>query len=126
MQWIDWVVVVVPLLGILGVAYYTQRFVRGVADYISAGRCAGRYLLTSASGEAGAGVTNTVGNVEKYMLTGFVALFWDSLITPILLILAITGFVTYRYRQTRVLTLAQFFNIMAVRIRDEHDDGTVR
>jgi solute:Na+ symporter, SSS family len=109
MQWIDWVVVVVPLLGILGVAYYTQRFVRGVADYISAGRCAGRYLLTSASGEAGAGVTNTVGNVEKYMLTGFVALFWDSLITPILLILAITGFVTYRYRQTRVLTLAQFF-----------------
>lgn len=101
--------VLVPLLGVLGLAIYTQRFVRGVADYISAGRCAGRYLLTSASGEAGSGVTNTVGNVEKYMLAGFVMLFWESLVTPVVLILAITGFVVYRYRQTRVLTLAQFF-----------------
>jgi SSS family solute:Na+ symporter len=109
MHWIDWIMVVVPLLAVFGLAIYTQRFVRGVADYISAGRCAGRYLLTSASGEAGSGVTNTVGNVEKYVLMGFVGLFWESLVTPLVLILAITGFVIYRYRQTRVLTLAQFF-----------------
>jgi SSS family solute:Na+ symporter len=109
MHWIDWLMVAIPLVGLVGLAVYTQRFVHGVADYISAGRCAGRYLLTSASGEAGSGVTNSVANIEKFMIAGFVAFFWDGLITPIILLLSIIGFVTYRYRQTRVLTLAQFF-----------------
>lgn len=109
MHWLDWLIVAVPLIGVLALAFYTQRFVRGVADYISAGRCAGRYLLTNASGEAGSGVCNSVANIEKFMICGFVLLYWDSLILPVALLLTITGFVIYRYRQTRALTLAQFF-----------------
>jgi SSS family solute:Na+ symporter len=109
MHWIDWLVTVVPMVGILALAYYTQRFVRGVADYISAGRCAGRYLLTNAGGEAGSGVCNSVANIEKFMICGFVLLYWESLILPLAILLMITGFVSYRYRQTRALTLAQFF-----------------
>jgi SSS family solute:Na+ symporter len=97
------------MAGVFALAYYTQRFVRGVADYISAGRCAGRYLLTNAGGEAGAGVCNTVANIERFMICGFVLLFWESLILPVGILLMITGFVIYRYRQTRALTLAQFF-----------------
>lgn len=109
MHWIDWLVVLVPMAGVFALAFYTQRFVRGVADYISAGRCAGRYLLSTAGGEAGSGVCNTVANVEKFMICGFVLFFWESLILPVSILLMITGFVGYRYRQTRVLTLAQFF-----------------
>lgn len=109
MHWIDWFVVIVPMAGMFALAYYTQRFVRGVADYISAGRCAGRYLLTNAGGEAGSGVCSTVANVERFMICGFVLLFWESLILPVGILLMITGFVIYRYRQTRALTLAQFF-----------------
>lgn len=68
MHWVDWVITAIPLIGVLAVAVYTQRFVRGVADYISAGRCAGRYLLTNAGGEAGSGVCNSVANIEKFMI----------------------------------------------------------
>lgn len=101
--------VLVPLIGIMLLALYTRRYVRGVSDHISAGRCAGRYLLTSSDAAASSGLTSTVGNVQRFMIIAFVGIFWDGLLTPLALLLAITGFVVYRYRQTRVLTLAQFF-----------------
>jgi SSS family solute:Na+ symporter len=101
--------IIVPLVGILALTHYTKRYVQNVADFISAGRCARRYLLSNAVGESGSGVCNTVGIVERLMIAGFVVVFWDGLMTPLILLLAVTGFVIYRYRQTRVLTLAQFF-----------------
>lgn len=109
MHWIDWSLVVIPLVALMALALYTRRFVRGVADYIAGGRCAGRYLLANASGEAGSGVTNTIGNFQKFLISGFVLIFWEKLTVPVALILGISGFVVYRYRETRCLTVAQFF-----------------
>jgi hypothetical protein len=37
--------------------------------------------------------------------------FWDRLSTPIILLIGISGFVVYRYRETRAMTLAQFFEM---------------
>src|SRR5438093_3878568 len=45
------------------------------------------------------------------MVSGFAMAFWNSLTIPITLLVAISGFVLYRYRQTRALTLAQFFEM---------------
>jgi SSS family solute:Na+ symporter len=108
---IDWILVIVPLLMVIGLAAYTQRYVKGVADFVSAGRCAGRYLLANARGEAGSGVTNTISNFEMIMISGFIVGFWSKLTIPVALIVGITGFVFYRYRQTRAMTIAQFFEM---------------
>ena len=50
---IDWILVVVPiaLVAFVSFAVYTRRFVKSVADFLSGGRCAGRYLLANARGE---------------------------------------------------------------------------
>ena len=45
MQNIDWVLVIVPLVIVFGFAVYTQRYVKSVADFLSGGRCAGRYVF---------------------------------------------------------------------------------
>lgn len=111
MHWIDWTLVALPLVGLLALALYTRRFVRGVADFVSAGRCAGRYLLANAGGEAGSGVTNTVSHFEQIMVAGFIVLFWSKLSIPVALIVGITGFCVYRYRETRAMTVAQFFEM---------------
>ncbi len=55
MHWIDWVIVIVPLVAIVWLAFYCRRFVRGVVDYLSAGRVAGRYVLTVGDMTAGLG-----------------------------------------------------------------------
>src|SRR5262245_34706280 len=111
MQSIDWILVAVPILLILLFALYTRRFVKSVADFLAGGRCAGRYLIANAFGESASGVANTTSKFEIVLVSGFVMTFWDTLRLPIVLIVAVSGFVLYRYRQTRALTLAQFFEM---------------
>jgi SSS family solute:Na+ symporter len=108
---IDWILVFIPLLIVLAFALYTNRYVKGVADFLSGGRCAGRYLLANAKGEADSGLASTMSRFEIFLISGFVTTYWEKLTYPIVLLVAISGFVLYRFRETRALTLAQFFEI---------------
>ena len=42
---------------------------------------------------------------------GFTAAWWDMMLLPIVVIVAATGWVQYRFRQTRAMTMAQFFEM---------------
>lgn len=53
MFWLDWILVVIPLLIVVWVALKGQKYVRGVSDFLAAGRCAGRYVVSVAGAEAG-------------------------------------------------------------------------
>src|SRR5690606_1321196 len=46
---------------------------------------------------------------EVVLVSGFVLNFWEKISIPVLLLVGISGFVVYRFRETRALTLAQFF-----------------
>lgn len=111
MHWIDWTLVTLSLFAVLAIGAYARRFVRGVADFMSGGRSAGRYLLTVARGEMFAGAVMFVATFEVVTKSGFVTTWWSALYLPIALVLGISGFVVYRYRETRALTLSQFFEI---------------
>jgi Na+/proline symporter len=111
MQWIDWLLVIAPLAFVIAFAVYTRRYVHDVVDFLAGGRCAGRYLLANARGEADSGLANTMARFEVILVSGFVLNFWEKLTTPVVLLLAITGFVIFRYRETRAMTLAQFFEM---------------
>jgi len=111
MHLIDWLLVSLPLLGLFFVAIYTKRYMKGVADFLSGGRLAGRYLLAVAKGEQGVGAVVFVALFEIIAKSGFVLTWWGWLSIPITLIVSISGWVIYRFRETRALTLAQFFEI---------------
>lgn len=111
MHWIDWLFIAIPLALVMGIVLYTRKYMRSVADFLSSGRLAGRYLLTVARGELGSGAVVFVASFELMSQAGFTVAFWNILNTPLLLILSLTGFVIYRYRETRVMTLAQFFEV---------------
>jgi len=96
---------------LLWVATYTRKYMRGVADFLSGGRMAGRYLLAVAKGEQGAGPVVFVALFELISKSGFITTWWGFLSIPLGMILAISGWVNYRFRETRALTLAQFFEI---------------
>ena len=111
MQLIDWLLICVPLLGLLFVAIYTTKYMRGVVDFLSGGRMAGRYLLAVAKGEQGVGAVVFVAFFEMISKSGFVLAWWGWLSIPVTLVVSISGWVIYRFRETRALTLAQFFEI---------------
>lgn len=111
MAWIDWVGFMVPLVAVVLIAKVTGRYLKSVADYMAGGRLAGRYMLCVARGEMASGAVVFVMFFEIFNQAGFTYLWWMWMTTPALLLLAITGFVVYRYRETRALTLAQFFEM---------------
>jgi solute:Na+ symporter, SSS family len=111
MQWIDWMIVGTLLLVVIATGIFTKRYVRGVADYLSANRCAGRYLLTVAQGMAGLSAVAFVANYEQFYQSGFPGFWWRNLLIVVLLLVALSGFIRYRFRETRALTMAQFFEM---------------
>lgn len=111
MQLIDWILISVPLLILLGVAVRTRRCLKGVADFLSGGRLAGRYLLAVARSEQGVGAVVFVATFEVISKSGFTLTWWNWLSFPVLFIIGISGWIVYRFRETRALTLAQFFEI---------------
>ena len=111
MTWLDWCIVIIPLLIVLTIGLKSQRYVKSVADFLAAGRVAGRYVICVASGEAGMGLISLVAVWEKYYMVGFAINFWSTIATPLGLIMALTGYCTYRFRETRAMTMGQFFEM---------------
>lgn len=111
MSLIDWMIAIGPVLLVAGVGAYCQRYARSVVNFISGGRSAGRYLLAIAAGELGVGAAVFVGAFEMIGKSGFTLNWWGAISGPIGLIITISGFVIYRFRETRAMTLAQFFEI---------------
>tara|TARA_R100000027_G_scaffold66167_3_gene61646 strand:- start:12672 stop:14732 length:2061 start_codon:yes stop_codon:yes gene_type:complete len=111
LHWIDWTIIGAMLAFMLGIAIRTKFLNRSVADFLVGNRCAGRYLLTMASGMSGLGAITIAANFEKFYASGFAGVWWGQILVPLSLILALSGFVIYRYRETRAMTMAQFFEM---------------
>lgn len=108
---LDWTIVAVFVGGFALLALHLKRYTRSVADFLAANRCAGRYLLTVAEGASGIGAISLIAQFEVYYHAGFVPAFWMLMLLPTALIISLSGWVIYRYRQTRAMTLAQFFEM---------------
>ena len=108
---IDWSIVAALTIFITGMAIYSRRYTRSVADFLAANRCAGRYLLTIARGEVGASAVAMVAYFELFYQAGFTGIWWQMMALPTTLIIVLSGFVIYRFRQTRAMTVAQFFQM---------------
>jgi len=108
---IDWVLVAALPLVLALAAFATRRHAQSVSGFLAADRCAGRYLITVAYGMAQVGVISLVWFWQQYYDVGFTSIFLGFMEGPALIIMALSGWVIYRYRQTRALTLAQFLEM---------------
>ncbi len=111
MQQLDWFIVAGFFFILLIGALKTRKYTKSVSGFLAAERCGGRYIISMANAMAGLGVISLVYWFEMYHEAGFTAYWWGSMTEPALIILALSGFVYYRFRQTRALTLAQFFEM---------------
>jgi len=106
---VDWSIVI-AVLGVMIVGVFLSRqHMKSVADFLAAGRTAGRYAISIATGIAGLGAITIVGLLEMNYVAGFSMTWWGFTMSVVILILTVSGWVIYRFRQTRALTLAQFF-----------------
>ena len=111
MHWIDWVITCVPIMVVMIIGWRTHRYMTGVADFLTAGRVAGRYVVSVAGGEAAMGLVSLVALFEVYYNSGFAFQFWHGISAPIGLFLGLSGYCVYRFRETRAMTMGQFFEM---------------
>ncbi len=108
MSWVDWAVVLAVMALFTTMAVIANRLTRSVSDYLVAGRCAGRYMLTMASGMEWIGAINIVAMFQVYYTGGFPCMWWVMFSTPFIVYMCVSGWGVYRFRETRSLTIAQF------------------
>jgi SSS family solute:Na+ symporter len=111
MHALDWTIVALLVAVLLGAAFYTARFTRTVSAFLAAERCGGRYLIATANAMAGTGVISVVYWFELHYEVGFTGVWWSSMTEPALIVIALSGWIVYRFRQTRAMTMAQFFEM---------------
>lgn len=111
MHWIDWIILAIPMAAVFWIGFKSQRYVRGVADFLTAGRAAGRYVVSVASGEAAMGLISLVALYEAMYKSGFGYSFWQQIALPIGMVMSLTGYCTYRFRETRAMTMGQFLEM---------------
>ena len=111
MHFVDWLIVALPLALVLLVSAKTRKYTRSVADFMSASRVAGRYLVATSTGESAYGATSVIGQFELFFYSGFTLQWWLTANNAVWLFIVLSGFIVYRYRESRAMTLAQFFEI---------------
>ena len=83
MHLLDWIIVLVPVTLILVVGITTHFYMKSVADFMSGGRLAGRYLLAVAKGEMASGAVVFASAFEVISQSGFVMTWWAQLTVPV-------------------------------------------
>ncbi len=107
----DWILPIVLLIGLAVVGVRTRKYGQSVAGFLAANRCAGRYLIALADARASIGLITLVWYFQVGYDAGFTSVWWGLIEGPAMIFLALTGWVAYRYRRTRALTLAQFLEM---------------
>jgi SSS family solute:Na+ symporter len=108
---LDWFIIAAFTVLLFAIALVTNRMTKSVAGFLSSERLAGRYLLTIAQSMAFLSAIGMVGQFESYYRNGIGGLWWGMLLMPVGIIIALSGWVAYRYRETRALTMAQFLEM---------------
>ena len=107
----DWLIVIVPTLFVLGMGWYSRRYLRDVTTFLSAGRVCGRYVISVGDVASGLSVIGLMRYVEVHYKTGFATAFWTSLLLPVGVVLGLFGYVTYRFRETKSQSIGQFIEL---------------
>lgn len=111
MHWIDWMIMGVSVVALRLVSLGTRHHMKGVSDFLSANRVAGRYLLTIAGQMGNFGVVTFIALFEMFYSAGLAPSWWGGFQIPVGVIILLTGWVFYRFRETRAMTMAQFFEM---------------
>ncbi|AQQ10259.1 putative transporter [Sedimentisphaera cyanobacteriorum] len=111
---LNWIVVLLFICGLTACAAYTRKYLRNVESFLAAERCGGRYMISVSNSMAGLGVISLMYLFQISYDTGFTSNWWfmvSGTFSPVAIFIALSGWVVYRFRQTRAMTLPEFLEM---------------
>ncbi|MEN8255371.1 MAG: hypothetical protein ABFR33_07875 [Verrucomicrobiota bacterium] len=108
---LDYLIIGVFFVLLASTALFVKRFNRSVSDFLVANRCAGRYMMTVGQSMGAISLAGVIGFFQLYYNGGFSAQWWQTMGFVSTFFIAASGWVFYRYRETRCLTVGQFIEL---------------
>jgi SSS family solute:Na+ symporter len=104
---LDWVLFVILFVTPLVGGFVFRRYIQGVADYLVAGRSVGRYLGLGSDAMQAMGAVTILAYWQMNYQSGFSGQWWYLLTPAAGILVALTGWGVYRFRESRAMTLGE-------------------
>ncbi len=106
---LDWIIVGAYLLGTVAVGVYVNRFIKGMGDFLVAGRSLKTRLGVATMIGSELGLVTAMYSAQKGFTGGFAAFHIGLLAGVTALVIGLTGFIVVPLRRTGVMTIPEFY-----------------
>jgi len=106
---IDWIIVSVYICIPVVIGVIVKKYVRQLSDFIVAGRTLKLFIAIATLTGTELGLVTVMYNSELGFKHGFSAFHVGVIETVCILAIGLTGFIVYRLRQLRIMTIPEFY-----------------
>ena len=110
-QTIDWVIVCVYICIPVVIGIVVKKYIRQLSDFIVAGRSLKLFIAIATLTGTELGLVTVMYNSELGFRHGFSAFHVGIIETFCILAIGLTGFIVYKLRQLRVMTIPEFYEM---------------
>jgi SSS family solute:Na+ symporter len=110
-QTIDWIIVMVYICIPVVIGVMVKKYVRQLSDFIVAGRSLRLFIAIATLTGTELGLVTVMYNSELGFKHGLSAFHIGLIETVCILAIGITGFIVYKLRQLRIMTIPEFYEI---------------
>jgi SSS family solute:Na+ symporter len=107
---IDWIIVSVYICIPVVIGLIVRKYIRQLSDFIVAGRSLRLFIAIATLTGTELGLVTVMYNSELGFLHGFSAFHIGVIETACILAIGLTGFIVYKLRQHRVMTIPEFYD----------------
>ncbi len=105
----DWVIVILYPLSSVGIGLYVRRLIRGMQEFVVAGRSLGVCLGIATMTGTELGLITVMYSAQKGFVGGFAAFHIALAAGLVTLLVGVTGLFVYRLREMGVMTIPEFY-----------------
>lgn len=110
-QTIDWIIVMVYICIPVAIGVMVRKYVRQLSDFIVAGRSLRLFIAVATLTGTELGLVTVMYNSELGFKHGLSAFHIGIIETVCILAIGLTGFIVYKLRQLRILTIPEFYEM---------------
>lgn len=106
---LDWAIVAVYLLASLAIGVFANRFIKGIAGYVVAGRSLGTALAVATMTGTELGLITVMYSAQKGFTGGFAAFHIAVICLIVTFLVGFSGFIVARLRESQVMTIPEYY-----------------
>jgi len=108
---VDWIIVMVYICIPVVIGVIVRKYVRQLSDFIVAGRSLRLFVAIATLTGTELGLVTVMYNAELGFKHGFSAFHVGIIETVCILAIGLTGFIVYKLRELRIMTIPEFYEI---------------